>query len=166
NASALNVLVSAGDTSGAQALISALFERAVPTPAGALTWEYEFNYGTQRAPWQSGMAQAVLAQALARAGSFDLARRAYAAIPGSLDRALPAGPWIKLYSASAEVVLNAQLQSAISIADYAQLAHDDAAGAYADRLLAAAKAMLPAFDTGHWSRYSLPTASHLPYHAY
>ena len=44
-----------------------------------------------KAPWTSGMAQAVMAQALARAGRTDLARRAYRAIPGSLDRELAAG---------------------------------------------------------------------------
>ena len=40
-----------------------------------------------RAPWTSGMAQAVMAQALARAGTLDLARSAFEAIPGALDRA-------------------------------------------------------------------------------
>jgi hypothetical protein len=163
NAAALNALVAAGDTAGAQALVSALAGRSIPTPDGALTWNYEFNFADQRAPWQSGMAQAVLAQAFARAGAVDLARRSYAAIPGSLDRSLPAGPWIRLYSASGVVVLNAQLQSAISIADYAQITGDADAAAYANRLLAAAKAMLPQFDTGHWSRYSLRTESDLHY---
>ncbi|HZO96880.1 MAG TPA: D-glucuronyl C5-epimerase family protein [Gaiellaceae bacterium] len=166
NASALNGLVAAGDAASAQALADALAQRAVPLPGGALLWRYEFNFGSQRAPWSSGMAQAVLAQALARAGSVDLARRAYAAIPGALDRELPAGPWIRLYSRSSALVLNAQLQSAISIADYAELAHDDAAAAYADRLLSAARALLPRFDTGHWSRYSLHVESDLHYQDY
>jgi hypothetical protein len=108
----------------------------------------------------------VLAQAFAREGKLDLARRAFQAIPDSLDRALPAGPWIRLYSQSSEVVLNAQLQSAVSLADYGELAGDAAASAYANRLLAAAEAMLPAFDTGHWSRYSLRSESDLHYQDY
>jgi D-glucuronyl C5-epimerase-like protein len=112
------------------------------------------------------MAQAVFAQAFARAGNLDLARRAYDAIPGKLDRKLAAGPWIRLYSKTGDVVLNAQLQSAISIGDYAQLAADPDAAAYADRLLATAKAMLPRFDTGHWSRYSLGIESDLHYQDY
>ena len=112
-----------------------------------------------------------MAQALARAGDVDLARRAYGAIPGKLDRMLPAGPWIRLYSSTSEAVLNAQLQSAISIAAYADIAGDTAAAAYAARLRATAKAMLPRFDTGHWSRYSLGAAapgedSTLEYHDY
>jgi hypothetical protein len=62
--------------------------------------------------------------------------------------------------------LNAQLQSAISLADYGELAQDTAASDYAARLLAVAKAMLPAFDTGHWSRYSLHAESDLHYQDY
>jgi hypothetical protein len=112
------------------------------------------------------MAQAVLAQAFARAGQLDLAKQAYAAIPGKLDLALPAGPWIRLYGGSSLVVLNAQLQSVISIGDYAQLAADAAAAAYADGLLATAKAMLPRFDTGYWSRYSLGSQSDLNHQDY
>jgi hypothetical protein len=166
NAAALNALVAKRDTEGAAALVDALAARAVEQPDGALTWEYHFNFGSQRAPWLSGLAQAVLAQALARDGQLDLAQRAFQAIPGSLDRALPAGPWVRLYSQSSEVVLNAQLQSAISIADYAELAGDTTATAYANRLLAAAEAMLPAFDTGHWSRYSLHSESDLHYQDY
>jgi hypothetical protein len=107
-----------------------------------------------------------MAQALARAGRLDLARRAYEAIPDSLDRELPAGPWIRLYGGSSALVLNAQLQSAISLGDYAQLAGDDEAAGYASRLLEAARAMLPRFDTGHWSRYSLRVESDLHYQDY
>jgi hypothetical protein len=163
DASALNALVAAGDTRGAATLADALAARAVPQPDGSVVWEYRFDFGGERAPWTSGMAQAVLAQALARAGRLDLARRAYDAIPGALDRKVAAGTWIRLYSGSSLTVLNAQLQSAISVADYAKLAGDDAAAAYADRLLATAKAMLRDFDTGHWSRYSLGVLSDLHY---
>ena len=166
NAAALNALVARHDTEGAATLVDALAARAVEQPDGALVWEYHFNFGSQRAPWDSGLAQAVLAQAFARAGNLDLARHAFQAIPGTLDRALPAGPWIRLYSQSSEVVLNAQLQSAISVADYGELAQDSAASDYAGRLLAAAKAMLPAFDSGHWSRYSLRAESNLHYQDY
>lgn len=163
NAGQLNSLVAAHDTEGARALVYALVARAIPQSNGAVVWEYWFSFENERAPWTSGMAQAVMAQALARAGSLDLARRAYRAIPGKLVRELPAGPWIRLYSGNSVVVLNAQLQSAISIGDYAELAHDAGAAALANRLLEAAKTMLPRFDTGHWSRYSLGVATNLSY---
>jgi hypothetical protein len=163
NAGQLNSLVAAGETANADAMIGALEARAIPQPNDALVWEYPFTFGNAKAPWTSGMAQAVMAQALARAGRTDLARRAYQAIPGSLDRELLAGPWIRLYSDTSEVVLNAQLQSAISIGDYATLTGDSGAADYANRLLQTAKAMLPRFDTGHWSRYSLGEESSLHY---
>jgi D-glucuronyl C5-epimerase C-terminus len=155
----LNALVAAGDTRGAAELADALAARAVPQPDGSVVWEYRFDFGDERSPWTSGMAQAVLAQALARAGRLDLARRAYAAIPGALDRKVAAGTWIRLYSGNSLTVLNAQLQSAISIGDYAKIADDAGAEVYADRLVATARAMLPDFDTGHWSRYSLGVES-------
>ncbi len=163
NGGRLNALVAAHDDAGAQALVAALMARASPQRNGALTWEYWFDFDNERAPWTSGLAQAVLAQALARAGDVDAARRAYLAIPGSLDLELPAGPWIRLYSGSRLVVLNAQLQGAISIGDYAELAGDAGAAGLANRLLAASKTMLPQFDTGHWTRYSLGVASDLHY---
>src|SRR5262249_30884532 len=163
-AAALNARVAAKDTRGTDELADALADRAVPQPDGSVVWEYRFDFASQRPPWTSGMAQAVMAQALARAGRLDLARRACLAIPGTLDRELPAGPWIRLYSGSSVAVLNAQLQSAISIADYAKLAGDGAAATYATQLLDAAKTMLPRFDTGHWSRYSLGQESDVHYH--
>jgi hypothetical protein len=165
-AGTLNALLASGNTEGAQALVEALAARAVPQAGGALVWEYWFPFGGLRAPWTSGMAQAVLAQAFARAGELDLAQKAYAAIPGKLDLTLPAGTWIRLYGGSSLVVLNAQLQSAISIGDYATLAADADAAAYADGLLASAKAMLPRFDTGYWSRYSLGAQSDLNHQDY
>jgi hypothetical protein len=166
NGSALNGLVAQHRDAEAQALVAALDARAVAAPGGGALWEYQFDYANVHAPWGSGMAQAVLAQALARAGNLDLARRAFRAIPGSLDRDLPAGPWLELYGGVGVIVLNAQLQGAISIADYAELAGDADAAAYADRLLAAARAMLPQFDTGHWSRYSLGLEANLHYQDY
>jgi hypothetical protein len=166
NAARLNALVAAEDTSSVSALVDALSARAVPSPGGAVVWEYSFDFGHAKAPWSSGMAQAVMAQALARAGRADLARRAYNAIPGLLDKELPAGPWIRLYSDTSELVLNAQLQSAISIGDYAALTNDTGAADYATRMLEAARTMLPRFDTGHWSRYSLGVESDLHYQDY
>jgi hypothetical protein len=166
NSSRLNALVTSGETDRAGALADALAARATTRPDGAAVWEYEFDFGSARAPWTSGMAQSVMAQALERAGRGDLARRAFEAIPGVLDRQLPVGPWVRLYSSSSELVLNAQLQSAVSLTRYAELAHDQSAADYAARLLDAARRMLPRYDTGHWSLYSLGVDSTLEYHDY
>ena len=108
------------------------------------------------------MAQAVAAQALARAGSLasdptlmQAARRAFAAIPPGLLLQLAAGPWIRLYAFDREIVLNAQLQTVLSLYDYADAADDPAALNLAAEMDVAAKTMLGRFDTGYWSLYEL-----------
>jgi hypothetical protein len=171
---ALNALTLAGNTTGAQALAGALVARGIPTDDGRLLWLYPFPFGSGSVGWRSGMAQAVAAQALARAGQLlsdqnllTAADEAYAAIPGRLVRSLPQGPWIKLYSFDDAPVLNAQLQSVISIGDYAQISGNTGAAGLAAQLQATAQALLPQFDTGFWSLYSLAgKEAPLSYHDY
>jgi hypothetical protein len=173
NFGALNADLAAGHLDDARTLAAALVARGVPR-AGGLIWEYYFPFGGGAAPWTSGMAQAVAAQAFARASAalsdpsfLDEARKAYAAIPSRLVRPLDAGPWIRLYSFSSSVVLNAQLQAAISVRDYATIAADSAAAALAAGLESSSAAMLARFDTGWWSLYSLAgDESPLTYHQY
>jgi len=170
---ALNAHLVAGRLDDARRLADALAARAIPGGGGAV-WEYSFAYGGGRPPWTSGMAQAVAAQALARASEklgdasyLALARRAAAPLSGKLTRQLPAGPWVRLYSFSGAVVLNAQLQTAVALQDYADIAHDDRATALADGLRRSAASMLPQFETGYWSRYQLGGGeSPLEYHDY
>ena len=157
---ALNALAAAGDTEGTRALADALVARAIPR-GPRLIWEYSFRYGSGRPPWASGMAQAVATQALARAGALlgdarlvHAAAQAYASVP-PLTMPLSSGPWIRLYGFDAEVVLNAQLQTILSLLEYAQAAGDTEASALAQRLNAAAQALFPRFDTGDWSLYEL-----------
>jgi hypothetical protein len=59
-----------------------------------------------------------------------------------------AGPWIRLYSFTREAVLNAQLQTVVSLFEYG-------ATGLASQLLTAAQTLFPRFDTGDWSRYEL-----------
>ena len=82
------------------------------------------------------MAQAVMAQAFSRTETLtgdpsdtETARAAFRAIPRALVRQLPSGPWIRLYSFDGTPVLNAQLQSAISVGDYATATGDPEAAA-------------------------------------
>jgi D-glucuronyl C5-epimerase C-terminus len=173
NFAKLNSLVSGGDLDGTQQLAAALFARGVPV-GGSVVWEYDFPFASGRAPWTSGMAQAVAAQALARAGDLlsdpallETADKAYASITRLLSPVSPAKPWIALYSFDRAPVLNAQLQAALSLGDYAAISGDPAADALAARLTAAAHALLPRFDTGYWSLYSLRgDESPLDYHDY
>jgi hypothetical protein len=80
--------------------------------------------------------------------------------------ALPQGPWVNLYEGWRLVVLNAQLQTAVSVAEYAALAADGGAAAFAGRLREAAAALLPLFDTGYWSNYAPGSESTLDYQRY
>jgi hypothetical protein len=174
--SELNARATAGDVAGTQELADALVARGVYQRGGGVGWEYDFPFGGGNPPWLSGMAQAVAAQAFARAAALvpdraaaymREAAAAYRVIPRRLLTTVAAGPWIRLYSFSRDAVLNAQLQTAISLQSYATAASDAQAGALATRLQNAAAAMLPRFDTGYWSYYSLADDPSPPdYHHY
>lgn len=163
---ALNAEVSAGRRLRARRLARALLARG--RPAGrALVWPYSFMYAGHAPPWRSGMAQAVAAEALARAGYRRAARRAFLGLRTGL-LARPGGrTWIRLYSFSTMPVLNAQLQAALSLRRYAKLTHDARAARLSRRLLASADDLFPRFETACWSRYALdgPEATPL-YHRY
>src|SRR5881392_66549 len=138
----LNNFVAQKNSARAAQLAQALVDRSV-VRAGGLAWEYYFRFEGGRPPWVSGMAQAVAAQALARAATLvpeesatllRAAKTAYGAIPGRLTTKVAAGPWIRLYSFRTVPVLNAQLQSVISLESYAQATGDSAAATLASQL--------------------------------
>ncbi|MGZ4413026.1 MAG: D-glucuronyl C5-epimerase family protein [Gaiellaceae bacterium] len=176
NFGVLNARATAGDVEGTQELADALAARGVYQRGGGVGWEYDFAFGGGRAPWLSGMAQAVAAQAFAHAASvvpeqgpeyMREAAGAFRAIPGALLTSVAAGPWIRLYSFSTLAVLNAQLQATISLQAYASASGDTQAATLAARMQNAAAATLPRFDTGYWSYYALPREPSPPdYHRY
>jgi D-glucuronyl C5-epimerase C-terminus len=162
NMSALNAHATAKDVAATERLATALIARAVPRNGGA-AWEYYFPYGGGRAPWVSGMAQAVAAQAFSRAAALATdesttfsyeAAAAFATVP-RLTRKVAAGPWIRLYSFSSMQVLNAQLQSLLSLQTYANASNNSAAATLASQMEQAAAASVSRFDTGYWTYYSL-----------
>ena len=150
----LNEYAAAGRTRRTRLLAAALVGRA-RRPGGALVWEYDFRANGGRPPWTSGLVQAVAAQALARAGYPGHARRAYAGLRRGLLVRRATGPWVRLYSFDATPILNAQLQAGVSVHEYARRTKDARAASVARRMLGAASATLPHFDTGSWSTYSL-----------
>ena len=161
---ALNARIAAGDAAGTEALADALIARGVFQHGGGVGWEYYFDFSGGRAPWLSGMAQAVAAQAFARAATLvpqrstaylRAAHNAYDLIPRKLLTDVAAGPWIRLYAFQSLAVLNAQLQTVVSLRDYATATEDTAAATLATRMQNAAAATLPRFDTGYWTYYSL-----------
>ena len=166
NFARLGSLVLEGREGEAMELAQSLVDRGVPN-GPALTWEYYFSFDGGRPPWTSGMAQAVAASALARVDYLPEARRAYLALPRGLLVWLADGPWVRLYRFSTAPVLNAQLQTALSLVVYGNLSGDTEAAGLAVRLRTSALALLPRFDTGYWSLYSLGGGeASLHYHRY
>lgn len=176
NFGVLNARATAGDVEGTEELADALLARGVYQPGGGIGWEYDFPFGGGSAPWLSGMAQAVAAQAFARAAQavperatayLREATAAFRIVPRRLMTSVAAGPWIRLYSFSAQPVLNAQLQAVVSLQSYATATGDSQAASLAARMQNAAAATLPRFDTGYWSYYALPRDPSPPdYHRY
>jgi hypothetical protein len=169
----LSWLVAQKRLSAARRLADALVARGVRRAPRARVWEYTFPYGGGRPPWTSGMAQAAAAGHLARASDLlgdrrllAVAGRAFRAVPGRLTLSISAGPWVRLYSFSRLLVLNAQLQSALSIDAYARRSGNLEARRFAARLRASSSRLLPSFDTGYWSLYSPGNESPLSYHLY
>jgi hypothetical protein len=169
----LNSFVSAHDASAARRLASALLARGVRR-GDALYWEYDFPFGGGSAGWTSGFTQAIAAQSLARTGVL-LGDRSHAAAAAAAFRALRrtllmplgGGSWIREYSFTQQVILNAQLESILAIESYAGIAKTAAAHRVAADLEVAARTLLPRFDMGCWGRYQLGgAAADLHYQTY
>ena len=167
----------AKDYAGMQELIDRLAALAVPQPGGWVSWEYAFDYPGSRAPWLSGMAQGVAIQALARAWKatrnphdLALAREALPGLgvplaDGGLLSRSQRGRWWPLYAAHPSLrVLNGDLQTVISLYDYAAITADAQAQAWARDGAQAAAALLPRYDTGAWSLYQGSREAKLGYH--
>jgi D-glucuronyl C5-epimerase-like protein/putative peptidoglycan binding protein len=168
----LNFLAAHRKRAEVKRLAAALVARGVPN-GRALVWEYYFPFGGP-SRWSSGFAQATAAQALARAAAllddrtlFEKARAAFRAIPQSLSLELGGGLWVREYGYSDMPILNAQMQSLLSLYDYARITNDKAARAYTAKQATATRALLSSFDTGCWSRYSFNgSPASLDYHKY
>jgi hypothetical protein len=162
----VNALIDAGERRRARSLARALVSRGERV-GQRLYWEYSFGVYGARPRWTSGLTQAVAAQALARIGLARAARAAFAAIVPHLLMSLPQGTWVRLYSFSNTVVLNAQLQTLLSLHQYAALTHDDRARELTNALAQSSRRLLPRFDTGWWSRYALSGGNaSVGYHRY
>jgi len=172
NFARLNGWARDGEREKSAKLAAALVARGIPS-GDALAWEYFFPFGGP-SRWTSGLAQAAGAQALARAGVLledpsllRSARAAYRMLPKELSRPLASGIWVREYGFADTAILNAQLQSIVSLLEYVELADDRGARAFTERMLAATRELLPQFDTGCWSLYSLDGSNASPsYHSY
>lgn len=169
----LNAAVSGRRLEEAARLAAGLRARAVGREGG-LVWEYYLAFGGGSPPWRSGMAQAVAAQAFARASVLlgrprllRVAQKAFIPIPSHYLMSLSAGPWIRHYSFASLAVLNSHLQSIVSLRTYASISRDLWATTVAERMKRTSTSILRRFDTGSWSLYALgsaPASAH--YHLY
>jgi hypothetical protein len=158
---ALNDRVSAHDAPGARRLASLLLAQGVRS-GRALYWRYDFPFGGSAAGWTSGFAQAVAAQALARTGkllrdpSFTAAGdAAFRGLRSTLLMPIGGGSWVREYSFTGQVILNAQLESILALDSYARVRKTDAARRVARDLEVAARTLLPRFEAGCWGLYEL-----------
>jgi PKD repeat protein len=158
---ALNQLVLEQRCDAARRLASTLLARALHS-GDAAYWEYGFRFQGSPVPWRSGFAQAVGAQALARAGAMlrdpSLTAAAAASFRGlrhALLLPIAGGLWIREYGFTGQVILNAQLQSIISLQSYAAVADSGPARRLVRELVLATVRLLPSFDLGCWARYQL-----------
>ena len=125
-------------------------------------WQYGFSFDGGPVPWTSGFAQVVAAQSLARAGVMlrepallAAADASFRGLRRSLLIPIAGGSWIREYGFTGQVILNAQLQSIISLESYANIAESPAAHRVAGDLAVATRRLLPSFDLGCWARYQL-----------
>lgn len=169
----LEQTVSRRDVPAARRLATALLARGV-SRGGALYWPYDFSFGGGPATWTSGFTQAVAASALARAGVLlrapalgVAADRSFLALRRTLLLPVAGGLWIREYSFTGQVILNAQLESILQLDSYARIAKTPATVALAARLARTAARLLPQFDLGCWGRYQLGgVAADTHYEAY
>jgi D-glucuronyl C5-epimerase C-terminus/Putative peptidoglycan binding domain len=172
NFARLNKLAAKGRRNAVKRLAAALVARGIPSRKGLL-WEYYFPFGGPTR-WTSGFAQAIGAQALARSSALlhdaklaEAARAAYRGISRGLWIERDGGLWIREYGYSDMAVLNAQLQSLVSLYDYVKTNGDGLARADVEKMSSVTRTLLPQLDTGCWSRYSLGgSPASLHYHTY
>jgi hypothetical protein len=158
--------VSRRDASSARRLARALLARGVRI-GGALYWPYDFSFGGGPSSWTSGFTQAVAANALARAGVLlrdgsleTAAARAFAGLRRTLLLPMAGGGlWIREYSYTGQVILNAQLESVLELDSYAAIARTASARMVARVLERTSARLLPQFDLGCWGRYQLGGAA-------
>jgi hypothetical protein len=144
--------------------------------AGGLAWEYLFSFDGGAPPWTSGLSQGTALQVLARAWSrfkepayLQAAHEALgvfrSAPPSGVRVRRPAGVTYAEYTyAPGERILNGFIQALVGLYDYTSITKDPAGLALFEAGDAEARAEVPHYDTGAWSRYDQFSESTLNYH--
>jgi hypothetical protein len=175
NWSHANALFQGHDSGGLRDMVDALVPLAADR-GGWPAWEYYFHFGGGSPPWTSSISQGTAIQALARAGQrladpslWDLAKRAETAFqkapPAGVRLDTATGPFYLIYSyAPGQHVINAHLQATVGLFDLAKITGDPTAQTLFQQGDAESRAVLPDYDTGHWSLYDQKVEADLNYH--
>ncbi len=144
--------------------------------AGGIAWEYMFNFDGGAPPWTSGLSQGTAIQVLARAWSRTHEQQYLTAAQQALGIfetgpsagvrvATPAGAHYLEYTyAPSERILNGFIQSLVGLYEYTKLTGDPLGQQLFEAGDAQARAEVPHYDTGAWSKYDQSSESNLNYH--
>jgi hypothetical protein len=144
--------------------------------AGGIAWEYLFEFDGGHPPWTSGLSQGTGLQVLARAWSrfkepayLTAARQALGVFKtppprGVRVRTGAGAHYLEYTYAPRERILNGFIQAVVGLYDYTSIAKDSLGLALFEAGDAEARAEVPHYDTGAWSRYDQFTESTLSYH--
>jgi len=170
-----NALWSGKKKAALRTLVDELLPLAVDR-GGFPAFEYYFKFGGGKPPWTSSISQGTAVQALARAGQLladpnltGFAQQALGAFeqppPAGVRLNTPTGPFYLIYSFNPKLlVINAHLQALVGLYDAAQIIGDPRALTLFQQGDSEAQAVLPSYDTGHWSMYDTSHESDLNYH--
>jgi hypothetical protein len=143
---------------------------------GGIAWEYLFRFGGGLPPWTSGLSQGTALQVFARAWSrfkdsayLTAAQQALGIFskppPVGVSVGRPAGTHYAQYTyAPGDRILNGFIQALVGLYDYTSLTGDPRGLALFDAGDSEARAEVPHYDTGAWSRYDQFGESSLNYH--
>ncbi|HUB35738.1 MAG TPA: D-glucuronyl C5-epimerase family protein [Solirubrobacteraceae bacterium] len=144
--------------------------------AGGIAWEYMFHFDGGSPPWTSGLSQGTALQVLARAWSrfkepqyLTAAQQALHLYeippPNGVRVGTPAGAEYAEYTyAPSDRILNGFIQALVGIYDYTSITKDPTGLQLFEAGDAEARAEVPHYDTGAWSRYDQFGESNLNYH--
>jgi hypothetical protein len=144
--------------------------------AGGIAWEYMFHFDGGLPPWTSGLSQGTAIQVLARAWSVTHEQSYLTAAQQALGIfktgpsagvrvATPAGAHYLEYTyAPSERILNGFIQSLVGLYEYTKLTGDPLGQQLFEAGDAEARAEVPHYDTGAWSKYDQSSESDLNYH--
>jgi hypothetical protein len=144
--------------------------------AGGIAWEYMFQFDGGIPPWTSGLSQGTALQVLSRAWSkthepqyLTAAQQALGIFktgPTAGVRVVtPTGSHYLEYTyAPSERILNGFIQSLVGLYEYTKLTGDPLGQQLFEAGDAQARAEVPRYDTGAWSKYDQSSESDLNYH--